>query len=37
LIDRGLPEGKRNPLVTTAGIAALLFIAVMTVLGYIGS
>lgn len=37
LIDRGLPEGKRHLLVTTVGVAALLFIAVMTVLGYIGS
>jgi cytochrome b6 len=37
LIDRGLPEGKRNSIVTTVGVAALAFIAVMTVLGYMGS
>ncbi|HEX9725539.1 MAG TPA: cytochrome bc complex cytochrome b subunit [Vicinamibacteria bacterium] len=37
LIDRGSPGGKRSPLVTTVGVAALAFIAVMTLLGYTGS
>jgi quinol-cytochrome oxidoreductase complex cytochrome b subunit len=36
LIDRPSPEDKRSPLVTTVGVAALAFIAVMTLLGYIG-
>jgi quinol-cytochrome oxidoreductase complex cytochrome b subunit len=37
LVDRGLPQGKRDSMVTTVGIAALGFIAVMTVLGYLSS
>jgi hypothetical protein len=36
LIDRPSPEDKRSRLVTTVGIAALAFIAVMTLLGYMG-
>jgi cytochrome b6 len=34
VLDRGSPEEKRNPLVISAGVVALVFIAVMTYLGY---
>jgi cytochrome b6 len=35
VLDRGSPEEKRNPLVLWAGVVALVFIAVMTYLGYV--
>lgn len=36
-VDRAGPANKRRPLVTTVGLVALAFIAVMTLLGYVSS
>jgi quinol-cytochrome oxidoreductase complex cytochrome b subunit len=35
VLDRRSPEEARNPMVVWAGVLALAFIAVMTVLGYV--
>jgi quinol-cytochrome oxidoreductase complex cytochrome b subunit len=35
VVDRRSSEDARNPFVTWAGVVVLLFIAVMTVLGYV--
>jgi hypothetical protein len=36
VIERQLPDEKRNPVVTAVGLVVVAFVAAMTFLGYYG-